>query len=112
LDGLCKATVSNIGNHWKLSGHGPILPYLSQTPCLKTFRQSQFVKDWEFDFHIIGSWETLRQELASSLGFAVSDGSYKTLQGATAWILEGSTLANQVIGKCFTPRQGDDHSSF
>jgi len=86
--------VFNVGNCWKLSGHGPILPYPSQTPSLKSFCQSQFVKDWEFDFHIIGSWEILCQELESGLGFAVSDGSYKTLQGSAAWILEGSTSAD------------------
>jgi len=104
--------VCNAGTWWKLSGHGPILPHPSPLPSINRFHNSQFVWDWEVDFHIIGSWELLQGELSTGLGFAVSDGSYKASQGSATWILEGASAANQVVGKCFTPSHGNDQSSF
>jgi len=69
--------VFNVGNHWKLLGHGPILSHSSHPPGIVSFHHSQFVKDWEFEFHIVGSWETLCSKLMNGKGFAVRDGSYK-----------------------------------
>jgi len=47
-----------------------------------------------------------------SQGFAVSNGSFKPHQEAVAWIIEGSSLENRVIGECLIPGHDDDHSSF
>jgi len=70
------------------------------------------VKDWEVNFHIIGNWDELVQEVTLGRGYAVSDGSFKANQGAAAWIIKGLSSANCVIGECFTPGTDKDHSSF
>jgi len=81
-------------------------------PGIQYFSSLQFAIDWEVNFHIIGNWEELTREVIQGRGYAVSNGSFKTHQGAAAWIIEGSSSANRVIGECFAPGTDDDHSSF
>jgi len=93
-------------------GHDPILPTPATLRGIQHFPAFQFVKDWEVNFHIVGNWENLMWEVIQGLGYAVSDGSYKPQQGAAAWIIEGSSSANWVMGKCFAPSTDNDHSFF
>jgi len=58
------------------------------------FSSLQFVKDWEVSFHIIGNWADLLSMITQGHGFAVSDGTFKSQQGAAAWIIEGCSSTN------------------
>jgi len=68
--------------------------------------------DWEVNFHIVGYWDALTQDVLQGWGYAVSDGLFKTNQGAAVWIIKGASSANWVLGECFTPGTDEDHSSF
>jgi len=78
----------------------------------QSFSSLRFVSDWEVNYHIIGNWEDLSNDILTGHGYAVSNGSFKPNQGSAAWIIEGSGSTNRVIGECFTPGTDDDHSSF
>jgi len=95
-----------------VTGHGPIWP-LSPTPTgLQSFSTLRFVSDWEVQYHIVGNWAELSSNILTGRGYAISDGSFKTHQGSAAWIIEGASPTNRVIGEGFTPGHEDDHSSF
>jgi len=104
--------VATLTNSLKLMGHSPILSSPNTITGISNIHKLQFSQDWEFDFQIIGSWDDLREDVIDGYGFAVSDGLFKSQQGAAAWIIEGSTSANRVIGKHFVPGHNEDHSSF
>jgi len=93
-------------------GHCGLMPSTPDKSGIDHFSSLQFVKDWEVNFHIIGNCDDLLSAITQGHGFAVSDGSFKSQQGATAWIIEGTSSSSQVIGECFTPGYGEDHSSF
>jgi len=112
LSTLSKVAVSSTGNHWKLTGHGASISTFPTRFGIVSFWTLHFVKDWEFDFQIVGSWEALVCDVMQGQGFAVSDGSFKPQQGAATWILDGASSDNRVVSKCFVPGHDDDHSSF
>jgi len=109
---LSRATVTELGRRLKLTGHSLLLPSPPATSGIDCFSLLQFAKDWEVSFHIIGNWDDLLSAITQGYSFAVSDGSFKSQQGAAAWIIEGYSSTNWVIGKCLAPGHGEDHSSF
>jgi len=61
---------------------------------------------------ITGNKNNWLNELQEGKGFGVSNGSYCNGLSAAAWIIEGSQLANWLLGSLFTPGHGRDHGSF
>jgi len=59
--------------------------------------------EWQLQLQVQGHLWDLKQELKESYGYAVSDGSYQDQSGAVAWIIEGKTSMNQIIGMIITP---------
>jgi len=112
LSNLRQASILVSASHITLTGHGLIKSPPTTIPGIHYFASLQFAIDWEVNFHIIGNWEELTQEVIQGRGYAVSDGSFKTHQEAVAWIIEGSCSSNWIIGECFAPGTDDNHSSF
>jgi len=104
--------VTELGSRLKLTGHGLLMPLPPAMSGIDCFSLLQFVKDWEVNFHIIGNWADLSGAIIQGHGFTVSNGSFQSQQGATAWIIEGTSSTNRVIGKCLALGHSEDHSSF
>ncbi len=109
---LRRASVLATPGNLTLTGHGPIRPPSPMQPGPQSFSSLRFVSDWAVNYHIIGSWKDLFNDILTGRGYAISDGSFKQNQGSAAWIIEGSGSTNRVLGECFTPGTDDDHSSF
>jgi len=97
----------------KLTGYGAIeQTSKGHSNPFDQFSKLQFAWDWEFEVHPEGTWSMLLHKLYDGKGFVVSNGSFCQGSGAAAWILEGTTLLNQIRGECFVPGHDDGHSSF
>jgi len=110
---LEKAQIMIHGDRIALQGSSPVLPPARETGDeLQWCRQSLFAQEWKLELTQTGALTSLRLDLRNGHGYAVSDGSYKSGNGAAAWIIEGKTAANRLTGVCYTPGCADDHSSF
>jgi len=54
----------------------------------------------------------IKEDISTNHAIAVLDGSFQSECGAVAWIMEGSSAANQIQGSMITPGAPGDHSSF
>jgi len=110
---LHKAMVFYQGTTITMMGHGPILTPSSDRPKgLTALGQTPFTVTWHFKTQVIGKLSLLCQDLANEYGFAVSDGSFKECNGVAAWIIEGPSGANRLLGTCLTPGAPEDQSAF
>jgi len=101
------------GNRIALQGSSPILPQVRKAGDeIQRCQQSSFAQEWKLELTHTGAITSLRLDLWNGHGYAVSDGSYKSGNGAAAWIIEGMTAANRLTGVCYTPGCTDDNSSF
>jgi len=92
-----------------LTGHGPIKAH--PTNCDGNNNRT-FETQWEYKYMIEGMVEQLRLAFINGKAIAVSDGSFQWGNGAAAWIIEGSTARNQIIGTGRTPGQATDQSTY
>jgi len=95
-----------------LTGYGNIDIMASKPEGLAALIQHQFGWEWKWELTIIGNLQLLLEDICNGYGYAVSNGLFQTGQGAAAWIIEGQTNHNRILGKCFSPSSDDGHSSF
>jgi len=75
-------------------------------------QQHQFCHEWHWELTIVSNLQKLEEDIRAGYGYAISDGSFQEGKGAAAWIIEGHTNDNQIIGKCFSLSADNGHSSF
>jgi len=110
---LCRAMMVKWGQHWLLIGDRAILCWsLTQMTPLNQICQLELFQEWQGCIHVKGELFKLQCDLSQGCGFSIIDGSFKTRHGTAAWIEEGCSLVNWIVGTTFTPREGDDHSVF
>jgi len=76
------------------------------------FLSSDIATDWKIQLEIQGSADQIRDDMRTNQAIAVFDRSYQNESRAVAWIIEGSTGANQIQGSMITPSATSNHSSF
>jgi len=109
---LRRATVHILPTKVILTGSGWIKPATNLRTGLQRLQELQFVQDWSWELTIVGNLHDLLDDVRSGNGFSVSDGSFEAGKGAAAWIIEGKTSENRLIGKCLCPGADESHSSF
>jgi len=87
------------------------LPQPGHDPCYQA-QISELVTPLQLQLTLTGSQRQLMGALSGSLGFAVSNGSYKDEAGVAAWIIKGPDSTNRIVGSWHTPGYKEDHSSF
>jgi len=95
-----------------LTGSGRIEQQAPARTGLKLLQQHKFVHEWSWELMIVGNLQELLEDIRTGNGFSVSDGSFEAGRGAAAWVIEGKTNENQLLGKCLSPGADDCHSSF
>jgi len=61
---------------------------------------------------IVGNLQELMDNIWAGNGFSLSNGLFQVGRGAAAWIIEGKTNENCLIGTCLSPGDDNGHSSF
>jgi len=95
-----------------LTGSGHIATPATMETGIKALQQLTFANEWIWILTIIGNLSNLLEDIREGHGYAVSNGSYQEGRGAAAWIIEGTTNSNQLIGQCISPSDEAGHSSF
>jgi len=109
---LCRATVQERNTKLTLTGSGNIDTMLSKPEGIAALAQHQYGQEWKWELTIVGNLQSLLEDILNGQGYAVSNGSFQAGRGAAAWIIEGRTNQNRIVGKCFSPSSDDGHSSF
>jgi len=65
--------------------------------------QQQFAVNWSAEIQLNGKKQSFLQKFQAGHGFDISNGSYCSGTDMAAWIIEDSTLANQMIGLLIVP---------
>jgi hypothetical protein len=63
-------------------------------------------------FAVADSGQTLAASIHRGHAIAVSDGSFKDEFGTVAYVLEGATAANRIVGALAVPGAPEDQSSY
>ncbi len=95
-----------------LTGSGPIEVERSKPEGIAAIAQHQYGREWKWELTVTGNLQLLIEDICDGNRYAVSDGSFRDGRGAAAWIIEGRTNQNRIVGKCFSPSSNDGHSSF
>jgi len=66
----------------------------------------------ELNIQLSGSTKGIRDVIVSSKALAVSDGSFQNQSGAIAWIINGYSTTDHIVGSMITSGTTGDHSSF
>jgi len=82
-----------------LTGSGQIDQPATPKTSLTQLQQHTFIHD-------------LMDDIWAGNGFSICDGSYQEGRGTAAWIIKGKTNENRLLGKCLSPSNNKDHSSF
>jgi len=95
-----------------LTGSGPIDAARSKPEGIDAVAHHPYGREWKWELNVTGNLQLLLEDIRNGNGYAVSDRSFQEGRGAAAWIIEGRTNQNRIVGKCFSPSSNDGHSSF
>jgi len=109
---LYRATVQEHDTKLTLTGYGNIDIMASKPKGIAALAQHPFRREWKWELTLIGNLQLVLEDIQNGYGYAVSNGSFQTGRGAVAWIIEGQTNHNRIVGKCFSPSSDNGHSSF
>jgi len=87
----CTTTVQ-CGNKIMLTGYSPCEQCpLGISPCHQ-LRTTLIAQQWDLTIELIGAQWEMQVALSQGVRYAVSDGSFKDMAGAAAWIIKESLL--------------------
>jgi len=95
-------------------GWGPQAPKQVTPPTdwLTRRQSSSYAKEWELQISMEGNIIKLLKAIQQGTTIDVSDRSFQSRAGTTAWIIEGQDATNRIVGSSFIPGHTKDHSSF
>jgi len=102
------------GNQYKLTGVGEIAIETDgeRMNWQEHLQESDAGKTWKIQISISGSTDLIKEAIDMGQAITVSDSSFQHDSGVAAWIIEGKTNGNWIIGTCLSPSSDDRHSSF
>jgi len=90
---LQKATVTRQGQKLSLTGYNERKAINTNLDLCQKLCSSKFALQWGISISQMRGQYALISALSRSLGYAMSDGSFKDEKGSKAWIIKGPTSA-------------------